>query len=93
MSAYAYATSGDEAMHRRYLDAIPEIDTAIAAAKKLAPPAAAARFDEETRVANDGLVELEMKSFELVARHRLGEAVNIFSSHAYLENKNSCRWL
>ncbi len=87
MSAYAYANSGDEAMHARYLEAIPEIDTAIATAKKLAPPAAAARFDDETRVANDRLVELEMKSFELVAQHRMGEAVNIFSSFAYLNNK------
>ena len=87
MSAHNYASSGDEAMHQRYLSAIPEIDTAIADARKLAPPAAAARFDDETRVANDRLVELEMKSFEFVAQHRMGEAVNIFSSFAYLNNK------
>ncbi|HEX7109410.1 MAG TPA: ATP-binding protein [Aestuariivirga sp.] len=87
MSAYAYANSGDVAMHKRYLDAIPEIDTAIADAKKLAPPEAAVRFDDETRVANDELVKMEMKSFELVAQHRMGEAARIFSSQAYLENK------
>ena len=87
MSAANYASSGDEAMHQRYLDAIPEIDTAIAEARKLAPPAAAARFDDETRVANDRLVELEMKSFELVAQHRMGDAVNIFTTLAYLNNK------
>ncbi len=87
MSAYAYAYSGNQAMHARYLDAIPEIDTAIAAARKLAPPAAAARFDDETRVANDELVKLEMKSFELVAQHRMGEAANIFTTLAYLNNK------
>ena len=87
MSAHNYASSGNEAMHQRYLNAIPEIDTAIAEAKKLALPAAAARFDEETRVANDELVKLEMKSFELVAQHRMGEAVKIFSSYAYLKNK------
>jgi signal transduction histidine kinase len=87
MSANNYASSGNEAMHQRYLAAIPEIDEAIAEAKKLAPPAAAARFDDETRVANDRLVELEMKSFELVAHHRMGEAVSIFSSFAYLNNK------
>jgi hypothetical protein len=46
-------------MHRRYLEALPEIDAAIADAKKLASPAAAARFDDETRVANDELVKLE----------------------------------
>jgi signal transduction histidine kinase len=87
MSATNYASSGDEAMHQRYLDAMPEIDTAIAEARKLAPPAAAARFDEETRVANDELVKLEMKSFELVAQHRMGEAVKIFTTLAYLNNK------
>ena len=87
MSAYAYAHSSDEAMRKRYLDAIPEIDAAIAEARKLAPPAAAARLDDETRVANDELVKLEMKSFELVAKHRMGEAANIFTTLAYLNNK------
>ena len=53
MSAYTYAHSGEEAMHKRYLEAIPEIDGAIAEAKKLASPAAATRFDNGTRVAND----------------------------------------
>ena len=38
MSAYTYAHSGEEAMHKRYLEAIPEIDGAIAEAKKLASP-------------------------------------------------------
>jgi signal transduction histidine kinase len=87
MSAYSYASSGDETMHERYLNAIPEIDAAIAEAKKLAPPAVAARFDEETRIANDELVKLEMKSFEFVAQHRMSEAIKIFSSDAYLKNK------
>lgn len=87
MSAFAYAHSGDEAMRRCYLDAIPEIDTAIAEAKKMAPPSAASRFDDETRIANDRLVELEMKSFELVAQNHMEEAANIFSSFAYLNNK------
>jgi signal transduction histidine kinase len=87
MSAYTYARSGEEAMHKRYLEAIPEIDGAIAEAKKLASPATAARFDDETRVANDELVKLEMKSFELVAQHRMGEAVNIFTTLGYLNNK------
>jgi signal transduction histidine kinase len=87
MSAYAFAYSGNEAMRARYFDAIPEIDTAIAEAKKLAPPAAAARFDDETRVANDELVKLEMKSFELVAQNRMGEAAKIFTTLAYLNNK------
>lgn len=87
MSAYTYAHSGEEAMHKRYLEAIPEIDGAIAEAKKLASPAAAARFDNETRVANDELVKLEMRSFELVAQHRMGEAVKIFTTLGYLNNK------
>ena len=87
MSAYAYASSGNEAMHRRYLEALPEIDAAIAEAKELASPAAAARFDDETRVANDELVKLEMKSFELVAQHRMSEAISIFTNLAYLNNK------
>jgi signal transduction histidine kinase len=87
MSAYAFAHSANEAMRKRYLDAIPEIDMAIAEARKLAPPGAAARFDNETRVANDELIKLEMKSFELVAQHRMGEAANIFTTLAYLNNK------
>ena len=87
MSAYTYASTADEAMHKRYLEAIPEMDAAIAEAKNLASPAAAARFDAETRVANDELVKLEMKSFELVAQHRMSEAVKIFTTLGYLNNK------
>jgi signal transduction histidine kinase len=87
MSAYTYASTANEAMHKRYLEAIPEIDAAIAEARKLASPAAAGRFDDETRVANDELVKLEMKSFELVAQHRMSEAVNIFTTLAYSNNK------
>jgi len=87
MSATNYASSGNEAMHERYLAAIPDSDMAIAEAKKLAPPAAAATFDEETRVANDELVKLEMRSFDLVSRHHMDDAASIFTSLAYLNNK------
>ena len=30
MSAYTYASSGEEAMHKRYLAAIPDIDASVA---------------------------------------------------------------
>jgi signal transduction histidine kinase len=87
MSAANYASSGNEAMHERYLATIPVIDVAIAEAKKLAPPTVAAMFDEQTRVANDELVKLEMQSFNLVAQHHMGDAARIFTSFTYLNNK------
>jgi signal transduction histidine kinase len=87
MSAIAYAESGDKVWHQRYLEKLPEIDAAIADAKALASPEVSARFDEETRVANDELVKLEMKSFELVGEGKLIEAAAIFPSAPYRENK------
>ena len=50
----------------RYEANMPVIDAAIRAAIELAPAGVADRFDAETRVANDRLVELERASLEAV---------------------------
>src|SRR5204863_8759290 len=65
MTANMAAATGERSWISRYESNIPGIDQAIAAAKKLAPPEISDRFDRETRVANDELVRMERKSFEL----------------------------
>ena len=66
MSANMAAATGEQRWIDRYNANIPVIDRAIGGAIELAPPAIAKRFDAETRVANDRLVELERHSFDQV---------------------------
>ena len=66
MSANMAAATGEQRWIDRYNANIPVIDRAIGEAIELAPAAIAKRFDAETRVANDRLVELERRSFDQV---------------------------
>jgi diguanylate cyclase (GGDEF)-like protein len=83
MSANMAAATGERSWISRYESNIPLIDRAIAAAKQLAPPDVRERFDEETRVANDLLVVMERKSFDLDHQGRLSEARGILDSGRY----------
>jgi diguanylate cyclase (GGDEF)-like protein len=87
MSALAYAGTADKSMRDRYDAALPEIDAAIASAKMLVTAAQSARFDRKTRRANDNLVSLETRAFELTAKGKNGEARAIFKSPDYIFNK------
>ena len=66
MSANMASATGEQRWIDRYNANIPVIDRAISEAIELAPAAIAKRFDAETRVANDRLVELERRSFDQV---------------------------
>ena len=87
MSARMAAATGDAAWIQRYDRYIPEIDAAIAQGSALAPPEVAARFDQQTRVANDKLVALERYSFEAVRAGNIASAHAALESAAYAENK------
>src|SRR5438105_12074671 len=63
MSANMAAATGEESWIKHYDANIPLIDDGIARARALAPADASRRFDAETRVSNDRLVELERSSF------------------------------
>jgi diguanylate cyclase (GGDEF)-like protein len=87
MSANLSAASGQARWSQRYEAHIPLIDKAIAAATALAPPGAAQRFDQATRLANERLVEMERAAFAHVAAGDLRAAQAILDSAAYAEQK------
>jgi diguanylate cyclase (GGDEF)-like protein len=63
------------------------INRAIAEASALAPPGAAERFDQSTRLANDRLSELERAAFAHVAAGRLVEARAVLEGKDYAVHK------
>jgi signal transduction histidine kinase len=87
MSAMMAAATAGESWIARYDENIPVIDGVISKARSLAPEAAIQRFDAETKVSNDRLVELERESFEAVRANDSKRAMEILTSPAYSENK------
>lgn len=87
MSANMAAATGEERWIDRYEANIPAIDGAIGEAVALAPPWVANRFDAETRVANDRLVELERRSFENVRSGKTEAARSILDGKTYARFK------
>jgi hypothetical protein len=87
MSAQLAAATGDPRWAARYETQLPLIDSAIAAATALAPPEAAARFDQATRVANDKLVAMERQALALVASGQLNDAQEVLDDAGYQAQK------
>ncbi len=75
---------------RRWVDDydthLPELDEALARAKALAPPAAAGRFDQQTRVANEELANMRESAFEAVTVGAVDVARTIFDGERYKSN-------
>jgi diguanylate cyclase (GGDEF)-like protein len=88
MSANMAAATGEERWIARYDEHIPAIDGAIAQAKKLAPPEASRAFDAATRAANDLLVLMERRAFELVRAGRPLDARAILDGSGYAKQKD-----
>ncbi len=75
--------------HRWVLDYdthLPELDVALARAKALAPPAAAGRFEQQTRVANEELASMRESAFEAVTVGAVDVARTIFDGERYRHN-------
>lgn len=87
MSSQLAVASGDVQWVRRYEQHLPEIDKAITAAAKMAPPGAAERFDAATRVANDRLVEMERRALAHVQAGEMAKARAVFAYPSYAEYK------
>jgi two-component system, sensor histidine kinase and response regulator len=87
MSANMAAATGEASWIKRYDDNIPLIDEGIARARALAPAAVSSRFDAETRVSNDRLVELERRSFVAVRAGERRQARDILNSAEYARHK------
>ena len=75
---------------RRWVDDfdthLPELDHALTQAKALAPLAAAERFDQQTRVANEDLANMRESAFEAVTVGAADTARTIFDGERYRKN-------
>ena len=75
---------------RRWVDDydthLPELDEALAQAKALAPPAAAGRFEQQTRVASEELWSMRESAFEAVTVGAADVARTIFDGERYRNN-------
>jgi methyl-accepting chemotaxis protein len=87
MSARMYAASGNATWKKRYDDAVPMIDKALAGVIALAPQDLADRFKAETSDANDKLIAMETRSAELAAKSDLSGAQAVLDSKDYAEQK------
>jgi methyl-accepting chemotaxis protein len=82
------AVTADPTWEKLYNDSVPELDGAIAAAKKIASPQASAAFTKATDAANQKLIALETEAFALVNAGKKGEAMALLLSKAYQEQKS-----
>lgn len=87
MSAQLAAATGEPRWAERYEAHIPAIDKAIAEATAMAPPGAAERFDQATRVANDRLVAMERQALAQVQQGQLVAAQAVLNSADYAAQK------
>jgi signal transduction histidine kinase/DNA-binding response OmpR family regulator len=87
MSSRLAAATGDEGWIARYHEYEPKLTAAIAASMELAPDAYAMGATSATNDANDALVAMETRSFELVEQGRAAEALELLSSDEYHAQK------
>jgi methyl-accepting chemotaxis protein len=82
------AATGDPRWRKRYDEAMPKIDAALAAVIALAPPEIGQRYKDETSSANDRLVELELEAFKQVAAGNRAAAAAILDGESYAKFKD-----
>ena len=87
MSAHMAAATGDSAWQERYERHEPELTVAIEEIIRLAPEAYEAGAAEQTRAANDKLVAMETRAFELVREGRLADARRVMVGDDYAQEK------
>ncbi|MCB9851084.1 MAG: EAL domain-containing protein [Phycisphaerales bacterium] len=83
MSARMYAATGDAQWRTRYFSNVDQLDSAIAEARELSAKVLGGDFAQPTDVANRALVDLERRSFDLVAAGRSNEATALLQSAEY----------
>jgi two-component system sensor histidine kinase/response regulator len=88
MSSRLAAATGDKGWIERYREYEPKLTAAITASMELAPDAYAMGATSATNDANDALVAMETRSFELVEQGRAAEALQLLSSDEYIAQKD-----
>ncbi len=87
MSAKMAAASGDLAYEQRYHAFEPELGALITDAMTLAPDPDAAQQVQATDDANQRLVAMETRAFELTRQGHGSEALTVLTSPAYMSDK------
>ncbi|QIR38582.1 GHKL domain-containing protein [Tolypothrix sp. PCC 7910] len=83
MSARMNAATGNPMWEQRYRSFEPKLDAAIKESIKLAPQAYTGEDAKKTDIANQRLVEMEYKSFEIVKTSQKAAAQALLSSKEY----------
>jgi len=83
MSARMASASGDLFWEERYLGAVPNLNAAIAEAESLLPEAFSGGGVGQTDAANQRLIEMEARAFDLVRSGQQADAQELLSSEAY----------
>ncbi|MCB0355604.1 MAG: HAMP domain-containing histidine kinase [Bdellovibrionales bacterium] len=87
MSARMAAVTGDRAWIKRYHEYIPKLDKAISTALNYAPNRDLLTGAKETQKANDALVKMELKAFDLVEESKSSKAYKLLFSKEYEKQK------
>ncbi len=87
MSALMFASTGNVIWEKRYNDLVTQLDSTLATAKKLSPNAFQSKAIIQTDSANQILIALETRAFELAKKQKNDTAYQILTSPAYKENK------
>lgn len=88
MSARLCAATGDLVWEERYLRHVDALDEAIKAAAMLVSESVSKEFTSQTDVANQKLVAMELRAFDLVRSQRKQEAFALLTSAEYAGQKN-----
>lgn len=86
-SARLAATTGDKRWEQRYLDFVPQLDSAIAETEALAPSIFENDAISQTDEANNKLIAMEDRAFELINQGKLDEASGLLLSSEYEKQK------
>ncbi|MEC9281466.1 MAG: HAMP domain-containing sensor histidine kinase [Bdellovibrionota bacterium] len=87
MSARTAAATGDLKWETRYNEFVPKLDNAINRLNKLIPVDIQEKSTMKTSEANDALISMEMKSFDLVRNGQQAQAQSLLFSDDYDQQK------
>jgi signal transduction histidine kinase len=87
MSALMNAATGDRSWEQRYQQFVPELDQVIQESMQLVPKLYTSDDTEQIDVANQALIALEARSFNLVAKNQQSMAIVLLSSQDYKTQK------
>jgi signal transduction histidine kinase len=87
MSALMNSATGDRSWEKRYHQFVPELDQVIQESMQLVPKLYTSDDAQQIDVANQALIALEARSFNLVAKNQQPMAIALLSSQDYKTHK------